>query len=41
MELLQKQGIVTSWRDNSVRFSFHFYNGEHDVEAALAALETV
>ena len=41
VELLQKQGIVTSWRDRSVRFSFHFYNDERDVEAALAALETV
>ena len=41
VEFLQKQGIVTAWRDNSVCFSFHFYNDEHDVEAALAALETV
>lgn len=41
VELLQQQGVVTSWRDNSVRFSFHFYNDERDVEAALAALETV
>lgn len=38
---LQEQGVITSWRDNSVRFSFHFYNDESDVEAALAALETV
>ena len=38
---LQKQGVITSWRDGSVRFSFHFYNDERDVEAALAALETV
>jgi selenocysteine lyase/cysteine desulfurase len=41
VERLQKQGVVTSWRDRSVRFSFHFYNDESDVEAALAALETV
>jgi selenocysteine lyase/cysteine desulfurase len=38
---LQEQGVVTSWRDNSVRFSFHFYNDERDVEAALAALAAV
>ena len=38
---LQKQGVITSWRDNCVRFSFHFYNDERDVEAALAALETI
>ena len=37
----QQQGVLTSWRDRSVRFSFHFYNDESDVEAALAALETV
>ena len=41
VERLQQQGVVTSWRDRSVRFSFHFYNDERDVEAALAALETV
>ena len=41
VERLQKQGVVTSWRDRSVRFSFHFYNDESDVEAALAALATV
>ena len=38
---LQKQGVITSWRDRSVRFSFHFYNDERDIEAALAALEAV
>jgi selenocysteine lyase/cysteine desulfurase len=36
---LAAEGIVTSWRDRSVRFSFHFYNDEEDVAAALAALE--
>lgn len=41
VQRLQEQGVVTSWRDRSVRFSFHFYNDERDVEAALAALETV
>ncbi len=41
VERLQERGVVTSWRDNSVRFSFHFYNDERDVEAALAALEAV
>jgi selenocysteine lyase/cysteine desulfurase len=32
-------GVVASWRDRSVRLSFHFYNDESDVEAALRALE--
>ncbi len=32
-------GVVASWRDRSVRLSFHFYNDEGDVEAALRALE--
>jgi selenocysteine lyase/cysteine desulfurase len=41
VERLHQQGVLTSWRDRSVRFSFHFYNDESDVEAALAALETV
>jgi selenocysteine lyase/cysteine desulfurase len=41
VERLQQQGVLTSWRDRSVRFSFHFYNDESDVEAALAALATV
>jgi len=41
VDALQKQGVVTSWRDGNVRFSFHFYNDERDVDAALAALETV
>ncbi len=38
VDRLQERGVVTSWRDRSVRFSFHFYNDESDVEAALAAL---
>ncbi len=41
VERLQQQGVLTSWRDRSVRFSFHFYNDESDVEAALAALDAV
>jgi selenocysteine lyase/cysteine desulfurase len=35
---LHERGVVTSWRDRCVRFSFHFYNDERDVAAALAAL---
>ena len=31
-------GVITSWRDRGVRVSFHFYNDERDVEAAIAAL---
>jgi selenocysteine lyase/cysteine desulfurase len=41
VERLRQQGVVTSWRDRSVRFSFHFYNDESDVEAALAALANI
>jgi selenocysteine lyase/cysteine desulfurase len=39
VERLAQHGVITSWRDRSVRFSFHFYNDERDVEAALAALQ--
>jgi selenocysteine lyase/cysteine desulfurase len=39
VERLAARGVVTSWRDRSVRVSFHFYNDERDVEAALAALQ--
>lgn len=37
-ELMQRD-IVTSFRDDNVRASFHFYNNEDDVEAFVAALE--
>jgi selenocysteine lyase/cysteine desulfurase len=36
---LAEAGVVTSSRGRNVRFSFHFYNDEADVEAALRALE--
>jgi selenocysteine lyase/cysteine desulfurase len=39
VERLAERGVITSWRDRSVRFSFHFYNDERDIEAALAALQ--
>jgi len=39
VERLAARGVITSWRDRSVRVSFHFYNDERDVEAALAALQ--
>jgi selenocysteine lyase/cysteine desulfurase len=39
VERLARAGVITSWRDRSVRVSFHFYNDECDVEAALAALQ--
>jgi selenocysteine lyase/cysteine desulfurase len=35
---LQPEGIVTSWRGDNVRFSFHFYNDKRDVDTALEAL---
>ena len=37
---LRASGVVTSARDRSVRFSFHFYNDGRDVDAALAALRS-
>ncbi len=39
VERLSERGVITSWRGRNVRFSFHFYNDERDVEAALAALQ--
>jgi selenocysteine lyase/cysteine desulfurase len=39
VDALAAEGVVTSWRDRSVRFSLHFYNDEGDVEAALRTLE--
>jgi selenocysteine lyase/cysteine desulfurase len=39
VDALAREGVVTSWRDRSVRFSTHFYNDEEDVAAVLRALE--
>jgi len=36
---LMKRDIVTSYRDDNVRASFHFYNNREDVETLLAALK--
>ena len=35
---LAERDIVTSFRDDNVRASFHFYNNEADIDAAVAAL---
>ena len=37
-ELMQRD-IVTSYRDDNLRASFHFYNNEDDVESLLAAMK--
>jgi selenocysteine lyase/cysteine desulfurase len=37
-EALMKQDIVTSFRDDNLRATFHFYNSEDDVESFVAAL---
>lgn len=37
-EELMKRDIVTSFRDNNIRASFHFYNNEDDVEAFISAM---
>jgi selenocysteine lyase/cysteine desulfurase len=34
-----KQDIVTSYRDDNVRASFHFYNNDDDVESFIAAMQ--
>jgi selenocysteine lyase/cysteine desulfurase len=36
---LLKREIVTSFRDDNVRASFHYYNNEDDVEAFTAAMK--
>ena len=36
---LMKHDIVTSYRDDNVRASFHFYNTEDDVESFIAAMQ--
>jgi selenocysteine lyase/cysteine desulfurase len=35
---LMEQDIVTSFRDDNLRASFHFYNSQDDVESLIAAL---
>jgi selenocysteine lyase/cysteine desulfurase len=35
---LTEQDIVTSFRDDNLRATFHFYNNEKDVEAIVQAL---
>jgi selenocysteine lyase/cysteine desulfurase len=37
-ELMQRD-VVTSFRDDNVRASFHFYNNEDDVESFIAAMK--
>jgi selenocysteine lyase/cysteine desulfurase len=36
---LMKRDIVTSFRDDNVRASFHFYNNEDDVESFVSAMK--
>ena len=36
---LMKHDIVTSYRDENVRASFHFYNNDDDVESFIAAMK--
>jgi len=36
---LMKRDIVTSFRDDNVRASFHYYNNEDDVDAFTAAMQ--
>jgi selenocysteine lyase/cysteine desulfurase len=38
VDRLTATGVVSSWRDRSVRLSTHFYNHEEDIAAALRAL---
>ena len=36
---LMKRDIVTSYRDDNVRASFHFYNNEDDVESFITEMK--
>ncbi len=36
---LMKHDIVTSYRDDNVRASFHFYNNDDDVESFIASMK--
>ena len=36
---LMQHDIVTSYRDDNVRASFHFYNNDDDVESFIAAMK--
>jgi selenocysteine lyase/cysteine desulfurase len=38
---LMKRDIVTSFRDDNVRASFHYYNNDDDVEAFTAAMKNL
>ena len=38
VEALQRERMVTSWRDGNLRLSPHFYNQEGDIDAIFAAL---
>lgn len=38
VDALQERGIVTSWRDENIRASFHFYNNEADVDHLVTSL---
>lgn len=38
VEALQRERIVTSWRDGNLRLSPHFYNQADDIDAIFAAL---
>lgn len=37
---LTEQGIVTSFRDNNIRATVHFYNSEDDIDAFVAAMQS-
>jgi selenocysteine lyase/cysteine desulfurase len=36
---LMKRDIVTSYRDDNIRASYHFYNNEDDVESFVTAMK--
>ena len=36
---LMEQDIVTSFRDNNIRATVHFYNSEDDIDRFVAALK--
>jgi len=38
---LKERKVIASPREGAIRFAFHLYNNEEDIERALAALREV
>jgi selenocysteine lyase/cysteine desulfurase len=40
-EQLLQRGIVTSYRDNCIRATYHFYNDDNDTDTFIAAMQAL